>query len=137
MRRIAERFPGPRGPKGEHGEQGAQGAQGKTGEALSPALRRALCWLFAALFALVVLCFAAVYLQQRSSDAALLRLQRANEQQWCGSISQIVHIPVPVPTADNPSRVTWARYEQITRHRGMELGCRMPPPRYAQSKPGG
>jgi hypothetical protein len=103
---------------------------------LSPALRRALTWLFAVLFALVALAFAGLYLQQRQSQEAIARVARVADEQRCGALVQQVAIPVPVPTAGNPSRAWVARFSQIERQRGAELGCHMPPPRFITTKPG-
>ena len=109
-RRIAETFPGPRGPKGERGAKG---------EPLSPALRRALAYLFVLVFLLIGLAYWGLY-----------RQQQGDEQQRCGSIAQAVGIPVPVPTAGNPSREWVAKFSAIERQRGKQLGCDMPPPRF-------
>jgi hypothetical protein len=113
MENFAQAYPGPAGPKGD------------TGAPLSPRKSRAIAWMF--LFALVV---SGINLWWTSHEV------RANGQQRCMSIAEIVHIPIPVPTAGNPSRQAWAEYEAVQRRRGRQLGCDMPPPRYAPSKPG-
>lgn len=50
----------------------------------------------------------------------------------CASIAGIMKIPVPVPVAGNPSREWVYRYVQIQRRRGLQLGCKLPPPRYVR-----
>jgi hypothetical protein len=127
-RRIAETFPGPRGPKGP------RGARGKAG--LEPAVKRAFAYLFLLVFALLALGFYGLYREQQADNAGLLRVQQANNRQRCGSLAEVVRIPIPVPTADNPSREAWATFEAVQRRRGRQLGCKLPPPRYAPAKPG-
>jgi len=66
----------------------------------------------------------------------MLQLARANARQRCASIAQTVGIPVPVPTAGNPSREWVAKFSLIERHRGEQAGCRLPPPRFVTQPPG-
>jgi hypothetical protein len=108
--------PGPPGPQGERGQRGEKG--------LSPAVRRAIGALFLVMFALIGAAYAGLWYQQQQYN-----------QQRCESIAEIAAIPVPVPTAGNPSRAWVARYSQIDRARGVQLGCRLPAPRYARESP--
>ena len=107
------------------GAKGDRGKRGPGGEPLSAALRRALAYLFVAMFLLIALAYYGLY-----------REQQASNQQRCGSIAKEVSVPVPVPTLDNPSRAWEARQEQIDRTRGMQLHCALPPARYAPSGAG-
>jgi hypothetical protein len=104
----------------EKGEQGAKGDKGERGERGMPAgQRRAIIYLF-----VVPILIAA---------AALFGLIHYARQL---SREQLVVIPIPEPTAGNPSREWEARYEQIERQRGDQLGCRLPRAQFASSKPG-
>jgi hypothetical protein len=124
----------------EKGEQGAKGDKGERGERGMPAgQRRAIIYLFvvpiliaaAALFGLIH------YARQLSREQReIIQVANTNSRQRCGSIAQIVVIPIPEPTAGNPSREWEARYEQIERQRGVQLGCRLPRAQFASSKPG-
>lgn len=126
VRRIAEGFPGPRGPKGETGARGVRG------------LPTGLLSSFVILAVIILgLVFCGYYVLQRdanriaATERAIARAAQTDKQQRCVSIAQIVAIPVPVPTVDNPSRETWAKFSLIQRHRGKQLGCKLPPPKYA------
>jgi Flp pilus assembly protein TadB len=101
-------------------------------EPMTPGLRRAVAFLFVTVFALIGLAYAGLYLQQRESQEAVARVARAASQQRCAAIIQQVSIPVPVPTAGNPSRAWVARFSRIERHRGTQLGCHMPPPKFVK-----
>jgi hypothetical protein len=115
MRRIAEEFPGPQGQRGPRGRRGPESARRMP----------SVAYLFLLNCALIL-----------AGYFFLAHAVRTDSQQRCGGISQQVAIPVPVPTAGNPSRAWVARFSQIERQRGAELGCHMPPPRFVHV-PGG
>ena len=119
MEQFAGRFPGERGATGERGPQGAPGK-------IPAPIRAAFAYLFVLMFVLIGLSFAGIWYYVHE-----------NNQQRCGGIAEQVAIPIPVPTAGNPSREWEAKFSKIERHRGAQLGCDMPPPRYAPSSKGG
>ncbi|HEY6493313.1 MAG TPA: hypothetical protein VIZ43_08580 [Trebonia sp.] len=125
--------------------RGQRGAKGDTGQpGLSPSVRRGLV----GLFALCAVLAAIAALSQVRADIKLNRQQQAISRQQreidaqdrkaarirCGSIEQIVSIPIPVPVTDNPSRQWVLRYAEIQRNRGMKLGCHLPPLTFVHSK---
>jgi hypothetical protein len=111
--------------RGEHGEH----------EPLTPALRQALFWLFIATFTLIGLGFYGLYRVQKANEEQVARVALVNSRQRCSAIAEAAAIPVPVPTAGNPSRVWVARFSLIERHRGEQLGCVMPPPSFVSAPP--
>ena len=125
--------------KGDKGEQGDRGAPGP---GLPVRQRRAIIYLFIlpALIAAValggILHYASILTAEQQTVARQSReiagVESTDARQRCGSIAEIVAIPIPVPTAGNPSRQAWARFEQVQRARGTELGCKMPAARYVQ-----
>ena len=119
-----------RGEKGDKGDAG-----------LSAQVRRAIVFLFVLAVMLAAIGLIAVVREQGTLAAQqkalavqqkeLTRQARAGDRQRCASIALIVDIPIPVPLAGNPSRQAWAAFEGVERMRGRELGCALPPPRYA------
>ena len=113
---VEARWRGERGAKGDKGERGLTGG-------LSAKVQRALLFLFLLPSLIAVI---AVY--------GVIRQDQASSRVRCESLAQVVSIPVPVPVTDNPSREWVARYSQIQRQRGEQLGCRLPPPRFVHVK---
>jgi hypothetical protein len=109
--------------KGVKGDKGAKGDRGERG--MPAGQRRAIVYLFVLPVVFIAVGF-----------FWLARIQYDNDHERCGSITQIVAIPIPVPTQGNPSREAWARFEQVERQRGTQLHCPMGAPRYAKSKSG-
>lgn len=109
------------GRKGERGERGERGQPG----GLAAGKSRAIVFLFAfsLLFGVANLFWSAHLVSQGNS-------------QRCSTIVAQVTIPVPTPTAGNPSREWEAKFSADERRRGRQLGCTMPPPRFAPAGPG-
>ncbi len=125
-----ELIPGPKGDRGPKGDKGDRG--------MPPGQRRAIVYLFVlpVLIAAIALGGLAYYAHRLSVEQQeIIRVATLNNRVRCASIAEIVSIPIPVPTAGNPSREWDAKYEEAERARGLQLGCRLPPPRYAQSGP--
>lgn len=117
-----------RGAKGDRGERGMPAGQ-----------RRAIVYLFVVpvLIAAVALFGLIHYARVISREQReIIQVRTANDRERCTSLTQIVTIPIPVPTQGNPSREAWARFEQVERQRGTQLHCPMGAPRYAKSKSG-
>lgn len=132
-------FPVPPGTKDwvvEKGAKGDKGDKGAPGAGMPVRQRRAIIYLFIlpVLIAAIALGGLFHYAHELSrQQRALVQVETSNNRERCASIGEIVSIPIPVPTAGNPSRSWEAAYEQIERHRGAQLGCKMPAPRYAQA----
>lgn len=144
---------GKTGETGVKGETGDKGDRGKPGPALPVKMRRAIIFLFVLPLLISVVALAGLfhYAGKLSGEqeavqrqqAAISRTQReitaatvTGNAERCASLAQIAAIPIPVPTPGNPSRIAWARFETVERHRGSELGCKMPKAVYVKVKPG-
>jgi hypothetical protein len=115
----------PRGPQGERGEQGAQGVQGRRGEQLSPALRRALVYMFLLAVLLAVLAFVAEIHEQNTSRAAQQRQGRLIERKLCTTLDRLTELrPPPGNPATNPSRKFDQELHETLSQLGPDLGCR-------------
>jgi hypothetical protein len=131
MEGFAKAYPGPKGDKGDTGQRGEQG--------LPRRQRRAIVWLFVvpAIFLGVGFLFLArTEHRLTATERQIAQEARSNAKERCASIAQTVGIPVPVPTAGNPSREWVAKFSLIERHRGEQAGCRLPPPRFVTQPPG-
>ena len=115
--------------KGDRGEQGVQGERGERGEKGVSRLPSRQAWAIVYMFALNMAILGVGLFW-------LAHIQSENNRVRCTALAQIVAIPVPVPTAGNPSREWVADYTRIERQRGAALGCPMPAPRYVTVQPG-
>ena len=99
---------GPRGPQGRQGNQGNRGEHGVTG--LSPAVRRALVFLFALS---VILSVAGLFWNARQVNdcrAANHRQNQVTEEKICTAVNGLVVLMPPAGNpAHNPAR---AQYDQ-------------------------
>lgn len=130
---------GERGEKGETGETGAPGPQGIRG-LLSRAQARAVVYLFIVGALICAACLAGLLhyagkldSQQRTVAAEQRELTteqhvltadvKANNQERCAILEEVVAIPVPHPVTGNPSREWESKFQAIERARARELGC--------------
>jgi hypothetical protein len=116
MKGFAEQFPpGPGGPEARwRGERGETGKQGPRGEPLTPALRKAVIFLFLLSFTL-----AGTALFVASHEIGV------SARKWCATLDLLTARPVPRPAdpAANPSRENaYVFYADISDLR-RQFGC--------------
>jgi hypothetical protein len=115
----------PRGPQGKQGEQGVQGAQGRQGDILSPAMRRALIYLFALAVLIGVGNLYWTARAQNSAQAAQRRQGQIVEHKLCTTLSRLIDLKPPAGNpASNPSRGYLQDLHETLSQLGPDLGCR-------------
>ena len=116
---------GDKGDKGDQGAQGDQGEQGKRGEPLSPALRRALVYMFLLAVLLAVVALLAEVHGQDVNRAAQQRQGVLIERRLCTTLDRLSELqPPPGNPAANPSRAFDQKLHDTLSQLGPDLGCR-------------